>query len=744
MGRAATKSVARVYADVNAKLGPSWYEYDNLQVQWGSQDHYEIVRKVGRGKYSEEKCIIKVLKPVKKKKIKREIKILQNLAGGPNIIALLDVVRDPSSKIPSLITEYVHNVDFKVLYPRFSDYDVRFYMLELLKALDFCHSKGIMHRDVKPHNVMIDHERRKLRLIDWGLAEFYHPKTEYNVRVASRYFKGPELLVDFQEYDYSLDMWSYGCMFASMIFRKEPFFHGHDNYDQLVKIAKVLGTEGLYHYIEKYDIALDPQYDELLGNFPKKQWTKFVTSENQRYVCSQAINFLDNLLRYDHQERLTAREAQAHPYFGNISPSFCETITNVHAVLHWKVCNTTSDSVFPGTALLDCSFLASDIQTCQSNGKIVTLSLGGGGASVGFQSDSQAEAFADTIWNLFLGGNSSTRPFGSAVLDGVDLDIEGGANTGYAAFINQLRSHFSGASKTYYVTGAPQCVYPDAYLGSALNSASFDAVYVQFYNNPCGLQVFNSSSGFNFGIWDIWARTVSPNPNVKVYLGAPASSTAAGSGYQDISTMATIIQETRNNFPSFGGKLRDRACRGGVMMWDESQAYENDRYDQGVKNALVAAGGTGFTFPPCSAQAYVAGSNYPGSSQVSFNGYIWEAKWYASTQPSGDPNGDWMPIRACAGGSPSSSSTLGSSTLGSSTSSSSTATPTSGSCGSVPAWNSGVPYTGGQQVAYNGHLWTAQWWTEDDTPGGSAGVWTDDGAAALALPMWRKPLALRA
>lgn len=155
-----------------------------------------------------------------------------------------------------------------------------------------------MHRDVKPHNVMIDHEHRRvclniryaeldslelqLRLIDWGLAEFYHPKTEYNVRVASRYFKGPELLVDFQEYDYSLDMWSYGCMFASMvrggayiafdvtltipqIFRKEPFFHGHDNYDQLVKITKVLGTDELYAYIDKYNIRLDSQYDELLG-----------------------------------------------------------------------------------------------------------------------------------------------------------------------------------------------------------------------------------------------------------------------------------------------------------------------------------------------------------------------------------------------------------------------------------------------------------------------------------------------
>ena len=83
---------------------------------------------------NDEKCIIKVLKPVKKKKIKREIKILQNLAGGPNVVALLDVVRDPLSKIPSLITEYVNNIDFKVLYPRFSDMDVRFYMLELLKV----------------------------------------------------------------------------------------------------------------------------------------------------------------------------------------------------------------------------------------------------------------------------------------------------------------------------------------------------------------------------------------------------------------------------------------------------------------------------------------------------------------------------------------------------------------------------------------------------------------------------------
>jgi len=139
----------------------------------------------GRGKYSEvfeginvanyQKCVIKVLKPVKKKKIKREIKILQNLSGGPNIVALLDVVRDSQvnfsslfpdpfdpchnigsnknlltgyvdtdeenedsffmqSKTPSLIFEYVNNTDFRSLYPKFVDYDVRYYIFELLKV----------------------------------------------------------------------------------------------------------------------------------------------------------------------------------------------------------------------------------------------------------------------------------------------------------------------------------------------------------------------------------------------------------------------------------------------------------------------------------------------------------------------------------------------------------------------------------------------------------------------------------
>ncbi|XP_031560869.1 casein kinase II subunit alpha-like isoform X2 [Actinia tenebrosa] len=316
---------ARVYADVNVHRPREYWDYESHVIEWGQQDNYELVRKLGRGKYSEvfeainitndEKVVVKILKPVKKKKIKREIKILENLRGGPNIINLLDVVKDPVSRTPALIFEYVNNTDFKQLYQTFTDFDIRYYLYELLKALDYSHSMGIMHRDVKPHNVMIDHEKQTLRLIDWGLAEFYHPGQEYNVRVASRYFKGPELLVDHQEYDYSLDMWSFGCMLASMIFRKEPFFHGHDNYDQLVRIAKVLGTEDLFDYIEKYHVELDPRFNDILGRHSKKRWERFKHAENEHLVSPEALDLLDRLLRYDIQERLTAREAMEHPYF---------------------------------------------------------------------------------------------------------------------------------------------------------------------------------------------------------------------------------------------------------------------------------------------------------------------------------------------------------------------------------------------------------------------------------------------
>jgi len=328
-------SVSDVYAYANKRRPSSYWDYMNqTNIVFNIPEDYCVLQKIGRGKYSEvfkadrcgDECVVKVLKPLKNKqlmdkKIKREIKILQNITGGPNCIQLLDIVEEPVYKIKAFVFEWVDNEPFRTLYPSLTDRDVRYYIYQLLRALHFCHSVGIMHRDVKPHNVMINHKLRKLRLIDWGLAEFYHPKMEYNVRVASRYFKGPELLVDFKLYDYSLDMWSLGCMFAAIIFQKEPFFKGQDNNDQLVKITRVLGTEELDKYLTKYGIRLNPVFDGLLGRFSRRPWSSFVSKNNARYITPEAIDLLDNLLKLDHKQRLWANQAKAHPYFAVLTDS---------------------------------------------------------------------------------------------------------------------------------------------------------------------------------------------------------------------------------------------------------------------------------------------------------------------------------------------------------------------------------------------------------------------------------------
>ncbi|KAJ2767609.1 Chitinase 2, partial [Coemansia nantahalensis] len=109
---------------------------------------------------------------------------------------------------------------------------------------------------------------------------------------------------------------------------------------------------------------------------------------------------------------------------------------------------------------------------------------------------------------------------------------------------------------TYYIAAAPQCPFPDAYLGPTLDSAWFDMVFVQFYNNYCGLNAY--PRWFNFEDWDNWAKTKSANKDVKIFIGAPGSPTAASSGYADGAALRTVYDSVRSKYTSLGG----------VMTWD--------------------------------------------------------------------------------------------------------------------------------------------------------------------------------
>jgi len=136
------------------------------------------------------------------------------------------------------------------------------------------------------------------------------------------------------------------------------------------------------------------------------------------------------------------------------------------------------------------------------------------------------------------------------------------------------------SSKAYYLSAAPQCPYPDAADGPMLDGAvSFDFVWVQFYNNFCGLQSYvdgsTTQNNFNFETWDNWAKQTSANKNVKVFLGIPANSGAAGSGYESGQLLADIINYSKS-FSSFGG----------VMMWDMSQLWANTGFLDAVSGDL--------------------------------------------------------------------------------------------------------------------------------------------------------------
>lgn len=233
------------------------------------------------------------------------------------------------------------------------------------------------------------------------------------------------------------------------------------------------------------------------------------------------------------------------------------------------------------SGLLHCPQIGQDIKTCQSKGKKVLLSLGGASGGYGFHgssADSDAEKFATTLWNKFGGGSDNERPFDDAVVDGFDFDLENLNQAGIVSLGKALRTKFSqDSSKSFYLSAAPQCVYPDASVGDLLANVDIDFAFIQFYNNYCSL----GGGSFNWNTWQDFAENKSPNKNIQLYVGLPGSQASAGSGYVSIDEIKQKLSSDILNSKNFGG----------VMLWDASSADSNKdssgtSFTKQIKNLL--------------------------------------------------------------------------------------------------------------------------------------------------------------
>mmetsp|Transcript_27578 Transcript_27578/g.88675 ORF Transcript_27578/g.88675 Transcript_27578/m.88675 type:complete len:345 (+) Transcript_27578:52-1086(+) len=327
----ARASASRVYRDAALRLPARMLNYVEHELAYGRTSDYALVRKLGRGRFGEvfeglhapsgRRVVVKVLKPLANvARFKREVAVLQCICRVSGTSELLDVVRESGTDTHALVFPYLETMSLRELYAELTLPSVRWFMWRLLRALDATHALGVMHRDVKPNNVLVDPSRGEFTLIDWGLADFYVPGHPNPVRIATRPFKAPELLLSMRYYDYSIDCWAAGCVAAGLMFRRFAlFFQKGDEkskLDPLIRQARLLGTDELEAYMRKFDLRFTQEQLEGIRRRRKRvPWSRLVTDENRHLVCEEGLDLLDGLLRVDHTQRLTAREALQHAFF---------------------------------------------------------------------------------------------------------------------------------------------------------------------------------------------------------------------------------------------------------------------------------------------------------------------------------------------------------------------------------------------------------------------------------------------
>ncbi|KAG7399684.1 hypothetical protein PHYBOEH_008191 [Phytophthora boehmeriae] len=307
---------------------------------------YHLVKSIGNGAYGAVIAVKDVMNDgenlaVKKitnifedlvdaKRILREVRLLHHF-NHKNITHLMDLVPPPSRKQFNdmyIITDLMETDLHQVIYSMqpMSDDHVKYFLYQMLCALHHIHSAGVLHRDMKPSNILLN-ANCDLKVCDFGLArggvsmssaiggvrrESLQPGelTEY---VVTRWYRAPEIMLNCLHYSTAIDVWAVGCIFAEMLLR-EPLFPGNDYLHQLKLIIKFLGTPKQ----EDIDFVKNTKALRFLTKLaiskPKKWHDVFASSGAAVAVSSEAIDLLSKMLLFNPEKRISVDAALRHPY----------------------------------------------------------------------------------------------------------------------------------------------------------------------------------------------------------------------------------------------------------------------------------------------------------------------------------------------------------------------------------------------------------------------------------------------